>query len=118
MSQLPDPGQSLFDLIAFGGRDPKSFEGLEPTAAYVEKLQLDGRKRQSLPKTSGARSLQLLATVRLCMSPRCLWLPLKAAGAVPQSVRGGHYTAKGLIDRFAFHPHCQWVGCEGKRKYR
>jgi pimeloyl-ACP methyl ester carboxylesterase len=48
---LPDPGQSLFDLIAYGSRDPMSFEGLEPDAPYVEKLQFDGRKIQSLPKT-------------------------------------------------------------------
>ena len=27
---LPDPGQSLFDIIVSGGRDPLSFAGLEP----------------------------------------------------------------------------------------
>jgi pimeloyl-ACP methyl ester carboxylesterase len=48
---LPDPGQSLFDLFASGSRDPMSFEGLEPAAPYVEKLQFDPRKLQSLPKT-------------------------------------------------------------------
>ena len=48
---LPDPGQSLFDLIASGGCDPLSFAGLEPAPPYVEKLQFDSRKLQPLPKT-------------------------------------------------------------------
>jgi pimeloyl-ACP methyl ester carboxylesterase len=48
---LPDPGQSLFDLLASGGRDPLSFTGLEPAALYVEKLQFDTAKLQRLPKT-------------------------------------------------------------------
>ncbi len=48
---LPDPGQSLFDIIASGGRDPRSFIGLEPAAPYVEKLQFDPEKIQSLKKT-------------------------------------------------------------------
>jgi pimeloyl-ACP methyl ester carboxylesterase len=47
---LPDPGQSLFDIIASGGRDPMSFVGLEPAAPYVEKLQFDPEKIK-LPKT-------------------------------------------------------------------
>ena len=48
---LPDPGQSLFDIIAAGGRDPFSFPGLEAASAYVEKLQFDTRKITPLPKT-------------------------------------------------------------------
>jgi pimeloyl-ACP methyl ester carboxylesterase len=48
---LPDPGQSLFDIIVFGGCDPLSFAGLEPAAPYVEKLQFDARKIKPLPKT-------------------------------------------------------------------
>lgn len=48
---LPDPGQSLFDIITSGGRDPLSFTGLEPAAPYVEKLQFDAQKIKSLPKT-------------------------------------------------------------------
>jgi hypothetical protein len=48
---LPDTGQSLFDIIASGGRDPLSFPGLEAAAAYVEKLQFDARKVTPLPKT-------------------------------------------------------------------
>ena len=48
---LPDPGQSLFDVIASGGCDPLSFAGLEPAAAYVEKLQFDPRRLQRLQKT-------------------------------------------------------------------
>ena len=48
---LPDPGQSLFDIIVSGGRDPMSFAGLEPAAPYVEKLQFDAQKIKPLPKT-------------------------------------------------------------------
>lgn len=48
---LPDPGQSLFDIITSGGRDPLSFVGLEPAPPYVEKLQFDARKIRPLPKT-------------------------------------------------------------------
>jgi len=40
-------------LIFFtaGGVDPLSFAGLEAASAYVEKLQFDSRKIQTLPKT-------------------------------------------------------------------
>jgi pimeloyl-ACP methyl ester carboxylesterase len=48
---VPDPGQSLFDLFAPAGRDPLSFAGLEPAAAYLERLQFDPRKIQHVPKT-------------------------------------------------------------------
>jgi pimeloyl-ACP methyl ester carboxylesterase len=48
---LPDPGQSLFDIIASGGRDPLSFAGLEPAAPYVEKLQFDPKILEPLSKT-------------------------------------------------------------------
>jgi len=48
---LPDPGQSLFDIIESGGCNPLSFNGLEPDAPYVEKLQFDPRKIQHLKKT-------------------------------------------------------------------
>jgi pimeloyl-ACP methyl ester carboxylesterase len=48
---LPDPGQSLFDIIALGGSDPMSFAGLEPVAPYVEKLQYDAQEITLLPKT-------------------------------------------------------------------
>jgi pimeloyl-ACP methyl ester carboxylesterase len=48
---LPNPGQSLFDIIASGGSDPLSFAGLEPAAPYVEKLQFDAGNLESLPKT-------------------------------------------------------------------
>ena len=48
---LPDPGQSLFDIIVSGGCDPLSFAGLEPAAPYVEKLQFDAQKIKLLPKT-------------------------------------------------------------------
>jgi len=48
---LPDPGQSLFDIIVSGGYDPLSFTGLEPAAPYVEKLQFDAQKIELLPKT-------------------------------------------------------------------
>jgi pimeloyl-ACP methyl ester carboxylesterase len=48
---LPDPGQSLFDVIVSGGGDPLSVVGLEPAAPYVEKLQFDAGKVEPLPKT-------------------------------------------------------------------
>ncbi|MBM3173650.1 MAG: alpha/beta hydrolase, partial [Chloroflexi bacterium] len=48
---LPDPGQSLFDIIASGGYDPMSFTGLEPAAPYVEKLQFDPETIKQIPKT-------------------------------------------------------------------
>ncbi|PKL70871.1 MAG: alpha/beta hydrolase [Methanomicrobiales archaeon HGW-Methanomicrobiales-1] len=48
---VPDPGQSLFDIIVSSGSDPLSFAGLEPAAPYVEKLQFDPVKIKSLPKT-------------------------------------------------------------------
>ncbi len=48
---LPDPGQSLFDIIVSGGSDPVSFAGLEPAAPYMEKLQFDAQKIKPLPKT-------------------------------------------------------------------
>jgi pimeloyl-ACP methyl ester carboxylesterase len=48
---LPEPGQSLFDVIAAGGCDPMSFPGLEPAKAYVEKLNFDPLRLSSLPKT-------------------------------------------------------------------
>jgi len=47
---LPDPGQSLFDLIALGGRDPLSFAGLEPAPPYVEKLEFNPQALNRLPK--------------------------------------------------------------------
>jgi pimeloyl-ACP methyl ester carboxylesterase len=48
---LPDPGQSLFDVIVSGGGDPSSVVGLEPAAPYVEKLQFDAGNVKPLPKT-------------------------------------------------------------------
>jgi pimeloyl-ACP methyl ester carboxylesterase len=48
---LPDPGQSLFDIIVSSGRDPMSFVGLEPATPYVEKLQFDRENIKQLPKT-------------------------------------------------------------------
>jgi pimeloyl-ACP methyl ester carboxylesterase len=48
---LPDPGQSLFDLILSSGRDPLSFAGLEPAPPYVEKLHFDPQEIEPLDKT-------------------------------------------------------------------
>ncbi len=48
---LPDPGQSLFDIIVSGGRDPRSFAGLEPAPPYVERLRFDPADIRPLKKT-------------------------------------------------------------------
>jgi len=48
---LPDPGQSLFDLFVACGADPLSFAGLEAARAYVEKLDFNSRRIQSIKKT-------------------------------------------------------------------
>jgi len=48
---LPDPGQSLFDLFAYGGSDSLSFQGLEAAAPYVQKLQFDPALIELIPKT-------------------------------------------------------------------
>lgn len=48
---LPDPGQSLFDIIVSSGSDPFSFTGLEPAAPYIEKLQYDAEKIKTMLKT-------------------------------------------------------------------
>lgn len=48
---VPDPGQSLFDLITAGGRDPLSFAGLEAAAPYVERLEFDPLTIERLQKT-------------------------------------------------------------------
>ncbi len=48
---LPDPGQSLFDILISGGSDPKSVVGLESTPPYVEKLYFNADKIEMLPKT-------------------------------------------------------------------
>jgi len=48
---VPDPGQSLFDIIVSGGCDPLSFPGLEPAPPYVEKLQFDPGVIARIPKT-------------------------------------------------------------------
>jgi len=50
-SSLPDPGQSLFDVLLSNGKDPASVAGLEPVAPYTEKLQFDWRNLDMLPKT-------------------------------------------------------------------
>lgn len=48
---LPDPGQSLYDIIKSAGIDPGSFSGLEPAPPYVERLDFDPSKMKFLPKT-------------------------------------------------------------------
>lgn len=48
---VPDPGQSLFDLLTLGDGDPLSFSGLEPAPPYVEKLEFNPDKIGDLPKT-------------------------------------------------------------------
>lgn len=48
---LPEPGQSLFDLIASAGIDPFAVPGLEPVRPYVETLEFDPEKIRSIPKT-------------------------------------------------------------------
>lgn len=48
---LPDPGQSLFDLIASCGFDPTSFASLGTAPPFLENLQYDPQTIESLPKT-------------------------------------------------------------------
>ncbi len=50
---LPDPGQSLYDIIelALSTSADSQPELPEPAAPYVEKLQFDAAKIQALPKT-------------------------------------------------------------------
>jgi pimeloyl-ACP methyl ester carboxylesterase len=48
---FPDPGQSLFDIIASGGCDPMSFDGLKAAAPYVEKLEYNPLKIENISKT-------------------------------------------------------------------
>lgn len=48
---VPESGQSLFDIIKSGGRDPLSFIGLEPAPPYLEKLHFDDEKIKTLKKT-------------------------------------------------------------------
>lgn len=48
---VPDPDDSLFDLIIASSCDPGSFSGLEPAPPYCEKLQFNPRAIRSLPKT-------------------------------------------------------------------
>jgi len=48
---LPDPGQSLFDIIEDGGAIPLSFPGLEAAPPYVEKLTFDPSTLRPIPKT-------------------------------------------------------------------
>jgi pimeloyl-ACP methyl ester carboxylesterase len=48
---LPDPGESLFDQFALSGVDPLSVPGLEPAAAYTEKIRFDPKKLRALSRT-------------------------------------------------------------------
>ena len=48
---LPDPGESLFDQFVQGGIEPLSVPGLEPAAAYTEKIRFDPKRIRALPKT-------------------------------------------------------------------
>lgn len=48
---IPDPGESLFDLLDSSGSDPLTgISGLEPAMAYVDKLQFDPEKLKPLKK--------------------------------------------------------------------
>lgn len=48
---LPDPGQSLFDLLFMAGIDPLSIPGLEPARPYTQRLQFDPAALRAIPKT-------------------------------------------------------------------
>jgi pimeloyl-ACP methyl ester carboxylesterase len=48
---IPDPGQSLFDLLEASGNDPLTgIPGLEPAMAYVDKLQFDPQIMRPIKK--------------------------------------------------------------------
>jgi len=48
---LPEPGQSLFDVIRAGDRDPLSFEGVDMARPYVEALRFDAARVARIPRT-------------------------------------------------------------------
>jgi pimeloyl-ACP methyl ester carboxylesterase len=47
---LPEPGQSLFDVLRAAGCVPDSFKGLDPYPPYVEKLFFDPAVLSKIPK--------------------------------------------------------------------
>lgn len=51
-ADIPDPGQSLFDLLSASGLDPiKDIPGLDPAPAYTEGINFDPKKTKPLKKT-------------------------------------------------------------------
>lgn len=84
---LPDPGESLFDHFDLGGVDPLSVNGLEPAAAYVEKITFDPRALRGI-----------LKTYVLCTKVRLPWLLAWRNGRLTRRVGGdianfGHPTS-------------------------
>ena len=95
---LPDPGQSLFDIIASGGSDPMSFAGLELVAPYVEKLQFDAQKIKLLPKIYILRTESEFASVTNVARKKLS----------PKEKNGATLSCR--------HPTCQWLQCQ--KNYR
>ena len=48
---LPEPGQSLFDVIRAGDRDTLSSDGVDMARPYVEALRFDAGRVASIPRT-------------------------------------------------------------------
>jgi pimeloyl-ACP methyl ester carboxylesterase len=48
---LPEPGDSLFDIVAASGADPISFAGLEADPPYVEPIEFDAAAVAPIPKS-------------------------------------------------------------------
>ncbi|MEN6609969.1 MAG: alpha/beta hydrolase [Methanoregulaceae archaeon] len=95
---LPDPGQSLFDIILAGGADPLSFAGLEPAPPYVEKLQFDPGRIAAIPKTyilctkSGFASVTQVAQEKIAADGRgWTYIELPASHVPMEDMPGALY---------------------------
>lgn len=98
---LPDPSQSLFDLLRLGGFDPEKIEKGSPLP-YIEKLQFDPKRIRALAKVyifcteSSFISVASLAKQKITADPEgWTFLELRASH-VPQATMP-HTVAKLLL---------------------
>lgn len=82
---FPDSGQSLFDLIKLGGREPLSFTGLEALPPYIEPLTFDESSLQVIPKVyirctrSEFAFVSQLAKDKIAYGQNCIYAELETA---------------------------------------